>query len=104
MRILDPPYFISGSVQSVVPRDWFEANTLFALEWLQQPVRVIILEIPLYPFWTEPSLVKREFLPRIKANDSVILNHELDAALHPTKTTVSCDYAIRFVAADSNVR
>jgi len=46
------------------------------------------LQIPFHPFRAELAFVEREFFPRFKANNVVLFDFELDAALHSAEAAM----------------
>ena len=58
---------------------------------------MFILKISLDPLWAEHSVVDRKLLPRLESDDLVVLNLELDSALHPAKTAMRLHQRARFL-------
>src|SRR5262249_344932 len=61
----------------------------------QQPVRVAALQVTLDPFGTQHATIDREVLPGLKPDHGVVLDLELDAALHAAETAMRLDESIR---------
>ena len=57
------------------------------------------LQVAFHAFGAEHAAIERKLLPRLKADDFVVLDFELNAALLAAKATVRFDEAIRRDAA-----
>jgi hypothetical protein len=65
---------------------------------MEQPIRVVVLEIAFDPFGAELALVKWEFQPRLHADDGIVLDLELETALLAAEAAVGLDQGIRLDA------
>ena len=52
---------------------------------------MIVLQVALYPFGTELSLIHRKIIPGLEADHVIVPDFELNAALHATKAAVRLD-------------
>src|SRR5207245_9358077 len=59
-------------------------------------VGVPVLQVTLYAFRTKLSLIDGKFLPGLEADDLVLPDLELDAALHAAETAVRFHELVRF--------
>src|SRR5712691_1114472 len=64
-------------------------------ERCQQTVRVTALKVAFHPFGTEHPPVQREVFPGFKADDLLVLDFELNAALDTAEATMGLDEPIR---------
>ena len=88
VRGLDALDLARRSVERGVPVDRLEAARLVAGERRQQPIRVLVLHVALHALGAELPLVERELLPRLEADDLLVLHLELDAALLAAEAAV----------------
>jgi hypothetical protein len=66
-----------------------------ARERREQTIRVFVLQIALDALGAELAAVEREVLPRFEADDALVLDLELDAALLSAEAAVRRHHAIR---------
>ena len=95
---LDALDFRDRSAERVLPIRAPEAGAFGSLERIQQPVGMIVLQVALDAFRTKPAFVERELFPRFEADDLVVFDQQLDAALHPAETAMGLDDLVRLVA------
>ena len=86
---LYPPYFGDGTVQRLVPgrllKTRFRPN-----KRMQQPVGMLVLHVTLHALGTELSLIERKIFPRLEADNLVVLDLQVNAALLAAKAAVRC--------------
>jgi len=58
---------------SRIPADGLEAFAFDALNRVEQPVGMIVLQVTLDAFRAEPAFVEGELLPRLEADDAIVL-------------------------------
>ena len=85
---LDALDLARGTVERGVPVDRLEAARLVANERRQQPIRMLVLHVALHALGAELPLVEGELLPRLEADDLLVLHLELDAALLAAEAAV----------------
>jgi hypothetical protein len=61
---------------------------------IQQPIGMIVLQIPFDPLRAQLAAIEWELFPRFEANDLLVFDQQRDATLLPTKTTVRVDLSI----------
>ena len=88
VRRLDALDLARRSIERRVPVDRLEAARLVAGERRQQAIRVLVLHVALHALGAELPLVERERLPRLEADDLLVLHFELDAALLTAEAAV----------------
>ena len=65
---------------------------------MQQPVGMRLLQVALDALRTQHALVEGKLLPRLEADDVVVLDLELDAALLAAEAAVGLDVLLRLDA------
>ncbi len=86
---LDALDLARGPVERRVPVDRLKAAArLVACERRQQAIRMLVLHVALHALRTELPLVERELLPRLEADDLLVLHLELNAALLAAEAAV----------------
>src|SRR5262249_32315941 len=74
-------------IERAVPRDRREA-VAGASQWLQQPVWMTALEVALHALGAELAFVERELVPRLEADDFVVMDLQDDPALLAAEAAV----------------
>ena len=75
MRGLDAADLGDGAVERVVPRPAGTRRARrVALQRVEQPVGVAVLQVALDALGAELALVERELVPRLEADDLVVLD------------------------------
>ena len=94
---LDPLDLGDDAVEGVVPARGPEpvGRRRVALERVEEPVGVVALQVALDALGAELALVERELVPRLEADDLVVLHLQLDAALLPAEAAVRLHRAVR---------
>ena len=64
---------------------------------MQQPIRVVVLEITLDPFGTQLALIDRKVFPGFKADHFFVMDFELNATLDAAETAVRFDEPVRLM-------
>src|SRR5262249_12296924 len=86
--LLDALDLARGAIERGIPFDRAEAFTFDALERREQPIGMLVLHVALDAFRAEHAAVERELFPRLEADDLVVLDLELDAALLSAEAAV----------------
>ena len=68
---------------------------------VEETVGMVVLKVALDALGTEHALVEGELLPRLEADDLIVLDLELDAALLAAEAAVRVDDPVRFDATRS---
>jgi hypothetical protein len=91
--LLNLAQFAGSALQRIIPSRLLE--TLAGTEQrIQQPVRMVSLEIPPYALGAQHAAVKWKLFPGLKADNLIAANLQLDAALLPTETAMSLYHAV----------
>src|SRR5262250_1327258 len=77
VRLLDAPDRRGDAVHRVVPSDRAKALAFDADERAAQPIRVLVLHVPLDTLRAELAAIERELLPRLEADDLLVLDAKL---------------------------
>ena len=98
VRGLDPLHLASRAVQRGVPVDRTKPVRLVAHQRCPQPIGMLVLQVALHPLGAELAAIEGKLLPRLEADNALVLDLELDAALLPAETAVRRDDAIGLAA------
>ena len=63
-----------------------------------EAIRMFVLHVAFYAFGTEFAAIERKILPRLKANNLVVLYTELNSALLPAKAAMGFDELLIFAS------
>jgi hypothetical protein len=96
--LLNPFDLADGRCECLFPADGFEAFAFDALKGAEETVGVVVLKVTLDTLGAEFASVEWELLPRLEANDLIVSDLELDAALLTAKAAMSFDKFLRFTA------
>ncbi len=90
---LDFPNLGDDQIEGFVPAGLAKARR-GADERSGEPIRVVRLHVALDALGAEPSLIEGKLQPRLEADDLILRDLQLDAALHAAKAAVRLDQTL----------
>src|SRR6185436_9615171 len=76
--------------QSFIPR-CFGKTTLRTNQRSKQPIRMFVLQVTLHALRTQHAVIDRKLFPRLEADHLVVLDLQLNAALHSAEAAMRLD-------------
>src|SRR5262249_3759982 len=100
---LDAADALGGDLERLVPRDRAEPPAR-AHQRFEEAIGVVVLQVALDPLGAESALVEGELLPRLDADDALVLHQQRDPALLAAEAAVRVHLAIRGAACGKAAR
>ena len=93
---LDPSNGVDRAIERLIPCGFAKAS-MRADQRRQQTVGMFVLQIAFDALWAQHSVIDRKLFPRLEAHDLVVLDLELNAALHAAETAVRLHQLVRLL-------